>query len=357
MAFARLNLSADTRNTLHAAQTTIDVKAGALIVEEGDAPDTIFAIVTGDAAVERSGEDGVPLTLATLSEGELIGEMGFLDGAPRSASVRAVTDVRLTRLSASALSHSQAGRHALDALRAALGAAIVQRMRRNNDRYTSALEREVHALREREQFGIFYIYTVATLCIGTLANVIIARDLLDIDVYSQQFSWQYLAIYLIPLGIVIWRLKLPLSALGLTTKNLTRSLVEGLIMAAAAVGVMALARMGLDAAGAPRGTPFAFSPLEATAYTAHAFMQELLARGFLQSAYQRFLNDRRGYKAVLLSAILFGMFHLHFGLAAVVVTMVGGVLFGLIFLRHGNLAGVTLVHVVMGMAAFWFALL
>ncbi|MBK5970248.1 CPBP family intramembrane glutamic endopeptidase [Thiorhodovibrio winogradskyi] len=54
---------------------------------------------------------------------------------------------------------------------------------------------------------------------------------------------------------------------------------------------------------------------------------------------------------------LFGLFHLHFGFAAVILTLVSSVVFGLFYLRNRNLAGVTLFHFIAGGCAFWFGLL
>jgi membrane protease YdiL (CAAX protease family) len=51
------------------------------------------------------------------------------------------------------------------------------------------------------------------------------------------------------------------------------------------------------------------------------------------------------------------LFHLHFGFAAVILTLVSSVVFGLFYLRNRNLAGVTLFHFIAGGCALWFGLL
>jgi len=354
MTLALDDLPAASRATLAAAETRETFPPDRVIVAEHGTPDELFRIETGTVAVVRRSADGVEHTLAELGPGEIVGEMAFLDGEPRSASVRAVTEVTLSRLSAAELAASEAGARALTDLKAALGAAIVSRMRDHNDRYVASLERELSGLKEREQFGVFYIYSVITLCLGTIANVLIARQIFDVDVYSVRFGWQYLAIYLLPLFVVLLRMKLPIAELGLTTRNLGRSVVEGVAISAGLIGLMALTRFGLGQFGISLGEPTPMPLAVTISYTIHAFLQELLARGFLQTSYQRFLNDERGFKAVLLSSVLFGMFHLHFGLHAVFLTTVGGFLFGAIYLRHKNLAGVTLVHASLGTGAFLF---
>jgi CRP-like cAMP-binding protein len=49
-----------------------------------------FVILEGEAAVERGG-----VVINTLLEGDFFGELALLDRAPRNATVRALTDMRL----------------------------------------------------------------------------------------------------------------------------------------------------------------------------------------------------------------------------------------------------------------------
>ena len=69
---------------------TMTFKAGDTIVREGDEGDTGFLITTGSVEV-LIGE--VPRRVGTLEAGEVFGEMCLIDPGPRSATVRALTDV------------------------------------------------------------------------------------------------------------------------------------------------------------------------------------------------------------------------------------------------------------------------
>jgi CRP/FNR family transcriptional regulator, cyclic AMP receptor protein len=69
---------------------TIKFKAGDTIVREGDEGDTGFLITTGSVEV-LIGEVG--RRVGTLEAGEVFGEMCLIDSGPRSATVRALTDV------------------------------------------------------------------------------------------------------------------------------------------------------------------------------------------------------------------------------------------------------------------------
>ncbi len=70
---------------------------GELIVEEGDAGDFMFIIVEGKVKVllKRGKKE---IVLATLEKGNFFGEMSLFAGNPRSASVKAVTDLKLLKI-------------------------------------------------------------------------------------------------------------------------------------------------------------------------------------------------------------------------------------------------------------------
>jgi EAL domain-containing protein (putative c-di-GMP-specific phosphodiesterase class I) len=75
---------ANTRNR-------IELRAGQVLFSEGEAPTTGFLLETGEIAVSiRIG--GEPIVLSRLRAGDILGEMGVFDGAPRSATATALTD-------------------------------------------------------------------------------------------------------------------------------------------------------------------------------------------------------------------------------------------------------------------------
>jgi CRP-like cAMP-binding protein len=76
--------------------TTLSYKKGDLIFKEGDFGISMYKIVKGKVHIFKESEDREVL-LATLGQGEIIGEMTFLSGpnVPRSASAKAVEDSKL----------------------------------------------------------------------------------------------------------------------------------------------------------------------------------------------------------------------------------------------------------------------
>jgi CRP/FNR family cyclic AMP-dependent transcriptional regulator len=66
-------------------------KAGDVILSEGEEGNSAYLIVSGSVDV-TIGEGAKAKTVATLSDGEVFGEMSLLEPGPRSATVTAATD-------------------------------------------------------------------------------------------------------------------------------------------------------------------------------------------------------------------------------------------------------------------------
>ncbi len=71
---------------------TVAFKAGDVIITEGDQGDTAFFIVTGTVEVLVGGGANAK-RVGTLGTGEVFGEMSLIEPGPRSATVKAVSDV------------------------------------------------------------------------------------------------------------------------------------------------------------------------------------------------------------------------------------------------------------------------
>jgi len=68
-------------------------EAGTALFREGDASDGLYIILSGQASVRTRMPGDDELSVTTLGPGELLGEMGLLDGARRSATATADTAI------------------------------------------------------------------------------------------------------------------------------------------------------------------------------------------------------------------------------------------------------------------------
>ena len=71
---------------------TNDFKKGEDIIKEGDLGDCAYIIEHGSVEVSKVTPQGEKQVLGVLGRSEIFGEMGLIDGLPRSATVTALED-------------------------------------------------------------------------------------------------------------------------------------------------------------------------------------------------------------------------------------------------------------------------
>ena len=96
-------LSAAALRRLDSGTTHLEPRSGAEIFAQGAAADAVYGIVSGDGCVSIGATDrhSKKLMVEVFRVGELFGEVGVLDGRPRTASARVDGRIRMLRISAS----------------------------------------------------------------------------------------------------------------------------------------------------------------------------------------------------------------------------------------------------------------
>jgi CRP/FNR family cyclic AMP-dependent transcriptional regulator len=132
------------------------IAEGITFIKQGDTKDTDFMllVIDGEVTVESIVVSRTePITVSVLGPGSLIGEMGLVDGEPRSASCTAVTTLRAAILTRAALNDllDQNPRTAAKLLMA-ISLRIAERMRDSSDKLrmyaqlTQAMQQEIDRL-------------------------------------------------------------------------------------------------------------------------------------------------------------------------------------------------------------------
>ncbi|MFZ0971588.1 MAG: cyclic nucleotide-binding domain-containing protein [Solirubrobacteraceae bacterium] len=86
-------LSDEEANRLAAFATETSVAEGQILMKQGDYSTELIAIEEGSADVIQDGE-----RIASLKDGDLIGEMGLIEREPRNADVVATSPMRVMKL-------------------------------------------------------------------------------------------------------------------------------------------------------------------------------------------------------------------------------------------------------------------
>jgi predicted acylesterase/phospholipase RssA/CRP-like cAMP-binding protein len=80
----------------------VHLPSGEVLFHEGDAGEDIYIVVNGRLRVTTQDGDGHERVLEEVGRGGAVGEVALLTGEPRSASIRAIRDTHLLRLSRAA---------------------------------------------------------------------------------------------------------------------------------------------------------------------------------------------------------------------------------------------------------------
>jgi CRP-like cAMP-binding protein len=105
------DLRSDELEHLVQAMQTIEVSRGDVLWRQGEKADGLHVIVEGAVRVTLAQPGGAAIELATLSAGDVLGEVPLLDGGMRSASARIAEPGRLLFLSRTEFSALTARRH------------------------------------------------------------------------------------------------------------------------------------------------------------------------------------------------------------------------------------------------------
>lgn len=92
------DLTADELTRVAASATASRYLRGDVVFAEGDDPDRLCVVVSGRIAIAKKSVDGRESMVALMERGDVFGEMGLLDGEPRSAEARALEPCELIEL-------------------------------------------------------------------------------------------------------------------------------------------------------------------------------------------------------------------------------------------------------------------
>lgn len=132
------------------------IAEGTVFIREGDAEDTGFLLLVldGEVTVENIVVSRVtPITVTVLGAGSMHGELGLIDGLPRSASCTASSDLHCVVLTRDGLLQLLGDDPAMGAkLMMAIAMRIAQRLRDNTEKLkkyvqlTKAMQQEIDHL-------------------------------------------------------------------------------------------------------------------------------------------------------------------------------------------------------------------
>lgn len=156
---AMSDLSAEDAACVVGYMGLVSFGAGATVFREGDASHTSYMllVLSGDVSVETADpRGGGQVAISVLGPGNMIGEMGLLDGSPRSATCIASTAVQAGGLSRKALERLIEDNPKVGAkLMVGLSKRLADRLRAMSEQLviyaqlTGSMQQEINSLRAR----------------------------------------------------------------------------------------------------------------------------------------------------------------------------------------------------------------
>jgi CRP-like cAMP-binding protein len=366
-------LSGEHIDALEPFVRELDVAQGELLVREGEPAMDLFIVATGRLAIDKLDVGAATMhRIGEAAAGEVVGEVALFDELPRFASALALEDTHLYALSfhdlrptldapaSSSLDpRPKPLRRAYHLLLENLAGLLADRLRVQAD---ASLEVE----KQRVAVGSFLVNILVLVSVYSF----MLSGLMQLDRAPLNTSRISIPLQLI-FAFGSWRFirstGYPLHEFGLSTRNLIGSLFEALLLTAPVLALLTGVKwLVLLVTGNPNGVALV-EHIQVVArlsepellptlviYTLSCAVQELIVRSALQSSLQRFLTGpRRVAQAIVVSALLFSMTHLHLSFLFAALAFIPGVYWGWLFARRPNLVGVTLSHVLVGGYVFF----
>jgi len=343
----------------------INVAAGEFVIREGESGDQLFLIEQGEVEILKSGQE---FRVAKLGPGEDFGAMSLLDESTRSASVRALTQLKLFSLSIGELQRLSHGAEK------STYAVLIQNqlqsqmryLRQTNDLTVGALQKELAESKARTSLGSFLTILVGLMCFygyclrGSLILIEKTGD-------STPITVGLLIVYAAALLVMIVRSDYPLRNYGLNMERWRFVLGESLLWSLGFMAAITLLKwVALNFMpffeeqplfSMPGFVKYSVSTSAGIAlvYSIFAPAQEFIARGALQSSFQQFLTGKWiTTRAIILSTLLFGTTHLHMSIGYALLAIVPSIFWGVMYARQQTLLGVSVSHVLIGLYIAFF---
>lgn len=346
----------------------IELAEDVVVAEQGDPGRAMFLVARGELAVVRRDGD-VEVVVNNVGSGQDVGIMALFDGGLRTATLRTTRPTVVYRLDyedfSAAFGDSSSSPFAL-MLRNELRMQT-EFLKSGNEASTAAYRREFEESRRRLRFGSFVAFLIGSVTLyAFLLRIFLGSFVGRID--STFITAGILVGCLLIYVPMMRRSGFPMATYGLTLVGWRRSVAESLGWTAGFLLVVTgLKAVLLQVVPSWQGQPlfsfygFTRYPDLATAfglmgiYCVLAPVQELIARGAMQSSLHEFLTGpRRDTFAILLSTLMFAQIHLHLNPSYAIAVFLPSLFWGALYARHRTLVGVSISHILIGVYVAFF---
>lgn len=325
------------------------------LIYEGQHSEKFFLILEGSVEILKKSKKHAQ-TLTILRNGSFVGELALVDNRPRSASVRTLESTRVLCFDTRILPKSIQ----LE-LTAFLTDNLAERLRFILEDTVVSLEMHVEELEARNLMAV--ILTRMLVFLGVY--ILLFRMLIEQKNNAIVVFVPLMALLSFLTYGVIKKSGYPKEEFGLTLKNGKKSAWEAVLYSLPVMAIIVGIKWVLiQISGVPRPLfePRVTVPTPLIAFTLMVFyallapLQELVARGALQSLVTKLIAGSEKYKTwmgILLANLLFTALHTYLGVRFAFAVFLPGFFFGWLYHRQKNLVGTSLAHAIIGIWALY----
>ncbi len=331
--------------------STLEIKSHEQIISEGEQSSDIYFVEKGELEVTKKiGGSKDEFVIGHLSNGEMFGEMSFIDSQPRSTTIRSTTPTILYKLALEDLnSGDSSSRQLLEKITTKLSMITLTRVRNTNSQYVLSIKNQIQQLEMQTQFGLFFVLLITFYSIQSFIYFFI--NYLGIKVDIPVISWMKLVSLLIPSLFFVKYINYSLNTFGLNAAYAKQAILDTLVMLLSAFLLIAFSyRIFI---GSWESLMINLTPTRITQISGGFFgifiyilFLEFLIRGVMQTSLQKFLDDEKGFLTVFIVADLLWLFDLYLGFGTDNIKFMLDLLLGYIFLLQKSIIGVVIIHFV-----------
>lgn len=368
--FKDISDSENLQKLYYSAAEEIVLQQGDTLINEGGKIRNLYFILSGTLEVLRYDKKyQAEHSLATLSAGEVIGEIALIDNGSSSSWVRSKTLVHMISIP---FAQFNSVMQQNPRLYVSLLKSFANRLRHSNELALTNFQKQLDEYRVRVMMSAFLISTISLFSFFILA-------LSGLTYFQQKFTFysSFITIFILIIissiffPTIIKMTRLPLSFFGITTRNWKKSIIESVFYTLPFFVLLVLIKWivlktvsGFDQY--PLFTILSPSNLffrsdKVTWVMLVLFysfiivpLQELIARGGLQNSLQIFLtNKHKLLLSILISNLIFSSFHVYLSVPLALLVFFPGIFWGWLYSRHHTLIGVWISHMLLGVWAFF----
>lgn len=269
-------------------------ESGSYIIREDELFQNLYFIERGEAEVVKlNKETRREFIIGELHQGDMFGEMAFVDAQPRSSSVRVIHGSAIVYEFSVDWDNAQMVPVYEKVLEKTVQVGV-SRLRMINRDYVQNLKQQIKDIQEQNLFGYFFIFVVTIYNLSNLARYFISFDIKECNPFSLiGFS---LFLFLPTVIFLHYYMNYALVDFGVTFHGVKNTLKE--VFSISIIGVLIAAIISIVWTGSLQlGNFFSYlfrsccllSPIHLLTILLYIFSLEFTVRGAIQTSLQRFL--------------------------------------------------------------------